>query len=74
MIEIIRRLIARDSPRTEADVQADIRSLLLSSPLQLHDGDVENVLLEAQVGDRRRIDVEVGSALIEVKRDLGEAG
>lgn len=70
MIEIVRRLITRDSPRTEADVQADIRSLPLSSPLQLRDGDLENDLLEAQIGDRRRIDVEVGSALIEVKRDL----
>jgi hypothetical protein len=74
VIEIVRRLIARDGPRTEADVQADIRSLLLSAPLQLHEGDVENVLLESPVGDRRRIDVEVGSALIEVKRDLRRGG
>lgn len=70
MIEIVRRLIARDAPRTEADVQADIRALLLSAPLQLHDGDLEIVLLESQLGDRRRIDVEVGSAVIEVKKDL----
>lgn len=70
MIEIIRRLINRDAPRTEAEVQADIRSLLLSAPLQLHEGDLENVLLESPLGDRRRIDVEVGSAVIEVKRDL----
>lgn len=70
MIETIRRLIARDAPRTEAEVQADIRSLLLSAPLQLHEGDLEVVTLESQLGDRRRIDVEVGSAVIEVKRDL----
>lgn len=70
VIETIRRLIARDAPRTEADVQADIRSLLLSAPLQLHEGDLEIVLLESPLGDRRRIDVEVGSAVIEVKRDL----
>ena len=57
MIEIVRRLIARDSPRTEAEVQADIRALLLSAPLQLDEGDLENVLLESPVGDRRRIDV-----------------
>ena len=70
MIETVRRLIARDAPRSEADVQADIRSLLLSAPFQLHEGDLEIVLLESPLGDRRRIDVEVGSAVIEVKRDL----
>lgn len=70
MIELIRRLIGRDGSRTEAEVQADIRALLLSAPLQLHEGDLENVLLESPLGDRRRIDVEVGSAVIEVKRDL----
>ncbi len=70
MIDIVRRLIARDAVRSEADVQADIRSLLLTAPLQLHEGDLEIVLLESPLGDRRRIDVEVGSAVIEVKRDL----
>jgi hypothetical protein len=70
VIETIRRLIARDALRTEAEVQADIRSLLLSAPLQLHEGDLEVVTLESPLGDRRRIDIECGSAVIEVKRDL----
>lgn len=67
---IFRRLIDRDGQRTEADIQADVRSLLLLPQLQLDDGDLRIVNLEAQVGDRRRIDVELGSAVIEVKRDL----
>ncbi len=67
---IYRRLIDRDGQRTEADIQADVRSLLLLPQLQLDDGDLRIVNLEAQVGDRRRIDVELGSAVIEVKRDL----
>ncbi len=60
------RLARRDDPRTEADVQADVRQLLLTAPLDLTD----KVLLETQVGGRRRIDVEVGSTVIEVKKDL----
>ena len=70
MLQLLRRLVSRDSPRTEAEVQADIRSLLLSAELQLDEDDLEIVLLESPLGDRRRIDVEIGSAVIEVKRDL----
>ena len=51
-------------------MQADVRQLLLSAPLQLDEGDLEIVLLESPLGDRRRIDVELGSTVIEVKRDL----
>ena len=50
-------------------VQADVRQLLLDAPFELEDEQV-NVILEAQVGDRRRIDVEVGFTVIEVKKDL----
>lgn len=70
MLDLLRRLVRRDEVRSEAEVQADVRQLLLSAPLQLEDNDLEIVSLESPVGDRRRIDVEVGSAVIEVKRDL----
>jgi SAM-dependent methyltransferase len=70
VLDLLRRMVRRDDVRSEADVQADIRQLLLSAPLQLDDGDLEIVLLESPLGDRRRIDIEVGSAVIEVKRDL----
>ena len=69
MFKLVSRLANRDALRTEADVQADVRQLLLTAPLQLDEGDL-NVNLEAQVGDRRRIDVETGSTVFEVKRDL----
>lgn len=58
----IRSLIAalanRDQPRTEAMVQADVRRLLIETPLGLDEDQV--VVLEAPVEGRRRIDVEVG--------------
>lgn len=63
---LVVKLARRDSPRTEADLQAEVRQLLLMAPLDLTD----DVLLEPQVGDRRRIDVEIGSTVIEVKKDL----
>ena len=67
--ELLRRIADRDRPHSEATTQADVRQLLLSGGLNLseHELDVE---LETQVGDRRRIDVEVGFTVIEVKKDL----
>src|SRR6478735_4601974 len=44
--------------------------LLLAAGLNLRDGDLLNVNLEAPVGLRRRIDAEVGATVFEVKRDL----
>ncbi len=44
--------------------------LLLAAGLNLRDGDLQDVNLEAPVGLRRRIDVEVGATVFEVKRDL----
>jgi SAM-dependent methyltransferase len=67
--QLFKRLADRDKVRSEATVQADVRSLLLLNELGLQDQDLE-VELETQVGDRRRIDVEVGFTVIEVKRDL----
>ncbi|MPZ64541.1 MAG: N-6 DNA methylase [Pseudonocardiaceae bacterium] len=70
---LLRRLANRDRVRSEATLQADIRQLLLTGGLGLaeHDLDVE---LEAQLTDRRRIDIEVGYTVIEVKKDLRSAG
>jgi hypothetical protein len=68
--EILSRLSRRDHPRTEAEVQADIRQFILEAPFELDEGDLDVVSLESPVTGGRRIDVEVGSAVIEVKRDL----
>lgn len=60
--------------RTEATVQSDVRMLLLAAGLNLTEGDVLDVELEAQLADRRRIDIEMGRTVIEVKRSLAAAG
>lgn len=70
MQDLVQRLRRRDDHRTEAEVQADVRQFILSAPFELDEGDIQMVLLESPLGDRRRIDVEVGSTVIEVKRDL----
>ena len=60
----------RDNSRTEAEIQADVRQFILTAPFELEETDLTIVSLEAAVGNRQRIDVEVGSTVIEVKRDL----
>ena len=64
------RLATRDNRRTEAEIQADVRQFILDAPFELEENDLSLVQLESQLGDRRRIDVEVGATVIEVKRDL----
>ena len=70
MKDIFLRLVRRDDRRTEAEIQADVRQFILSAPFELEETDLTIVSLEAAVGNRQRIDVEVGSTVIEVKRDL----
>lgn len=65
--ELVRRLASRSSSRSEADVQSDVQTLLLYGGLNLEDPQVR---LETPAPGRRRIDVEVGHAVIECKRDL----
>ena len=55
-------------------MQSDVRMLLLASGLNLTEGDVLDVELEAQLADRRRIDIEMGRTVIEVKRSLAPQG
>ena len=68
--ELLARIARRDNTRSEATLQADIRQLVLTAPLSLSAEKVVTADLETPVGVRRRIDIEVGSCLIEVKRDL----
>ncbi|RUL81235.1 N-6 DNA methylase, partial [Tautonia sociabilis] len=70
--ELLARIARRDASRSEATLQADIRQLILTVPtwLALAPEEVVTADLETPVGVRRRIDIEVGSCLIEVKRDL----
>jgi len=64
------RLADRAPGRAEATVQSDVRLLLLAARLNLVAGELLDVVLEAPAGKLRRIDVEVGATVIEVKRDL----
>ena len=68
--DICRRLAAGSQGRTEADVQSDVRKFLLDAALDLDGDDLAEVLLEAQAGGGRRIDIEAGNAAIEVKKSL----
>jgi SAM-dependent methyltransferase len=68
LTSLVTQIANREVRRAEATVQADVRQLLLTAALHLEDDDV--VVLEAPVGGGRRIDVEVGATVIEVKRDL----
>jgi hypothetical protein len=68
--KLAQKLAARDPHRTEANVQSDLHTLLVSAPFDLNDSQLEDIVLESPAGQRRRIDVEVGSTVFEVKRDL----
>jgi hypothetical protein len=70
LIKLLAQISRRDYTWSEATLQADIRQLLLTAPLSLSDDNVVTADLETPVGVRRRIDIEVGSCLLEVKRDL----
>ena len=68
--ELVRRLADRHVGRTEANVQSDLHMLLAAGPLDLGDEQLQDIVLESPAGQRRRIDVEVGFTVFEVKRDL----
>ncbi len=68
--DLLAQITRRDAARSEATLQADIRQLVLIAPLSRTAGDVVTADLESPVGVRRWIDLDVGSCLIEAKRDL----
>ena len=68
--ELVTRLADRKVGRTEANVQSDLHMLLAAGPLDLGDDKVQDIFLESPAGQRRRIDVETGFTVFEVKRDL----
>jgi len=71
--ETFRRLVDRIPERNEAMVQADIRQLLAAGDLGLEEHDL-GVEPDAQTENRRRIDVAVSCAVIEVRKDLRAGG
>jgi hypothetical protein len=69
--DLVTRLADRRAGRTEANVQSNLHMLLAAGPLNLSDAQLQDITLESPAGQRRRIDVEVGFTVFEVKRDLG---
>jgi hypothetical protein len=63
----LRDLASRNPGRSEADIQAMVRDVLVYGGFDLGD---EAVALESPTEDRRRLDVSVGAVIIECKRDL----
>ena len=63
-------LAVRSGNNTEADIQSHIQTVLTSGDLNLDANDFPH--LEQQTGDgtRRRIDIAICHAVIEVKKDL----
>lgn len=51
-------------------VQSDLHLFLTVAPFELDDADLQDIVLESPAGQRRRIDVEVGQTVFEVKQDL----
>ncbi|MDI6910478.1 N-6 DNA methylase [Nocardioides sp.] len=72
--DVVSRLASRDANRTEADLQADIYLLLTSGGLNIAPDHVAKLEVPAADGTRRRLDVEIGHAVIEVKKDLRAPG
>lgn len=73
LMEIIQRLAKRSSANTESMIQADVRDFLLTSGLNISAEDISfPVVLESQLGDGsgKRIDIELGSLVIEVKKNI----
>src|SRR5436853_3370589 len=68
--QLVARLADRHSGRTEANVQSDLHMLLAAGPLDLGEDKLQDIILESPAGQRRRIDVEAGFTVFEVKRDL----
>lgn len=70
--ELVRGMAQRGAVRTEATLQSDLHAFLLAAPLALEEQDLRDmeIVLEQQAGSRKRIDVEAGLCVFELKRDL----
>lgn len=70
---VVTRLLSNDHTRTEADVQSDIKELLLQPQFGLDDHQVPKLEVQTSDGTRRRIDILTGATVIEVKKELTAA-
>lgn len=68
--ELIQGIASRSATRSEAQLAADIRMLILHGGLDLEDSQVVAMEVPTADGTQRRIDIEAGLTVIEVKKDL----
>ena len=74
MVEtVVSRLLTNPPTRTEADVQSDIKELLLWPQFGLDRQDGPRLEVQTEDNTRRRIDILTGATVIEVKKDLTAA-
>ncbi len=64
------RIATRSSSRSEADLQADLATLLRYGGLNLDDDSIVRREVPTADGTRRRIDIERGLTVFELKKDL----
>lgn len=67
LVSTLHDLTTRNPGKTEADIQAAVRNVLLYGGFDLGE---ETVRLESPADDHRRLDIEVGALIIECKRSL----
>ncbi|WP_374460243.1 hypothetical protein [Microbacterium sp.] len=70
LVPLAQIFAVRSATRTEADVQQNLGAFLTLAPLGLADNQVSKVEVPTGDGTRRRIDVEYGRLIVEVKEDL----
>lgn len=71
LADVLDRLATATNGRTEADIQADVRDVLLNADFDLVD---DEVLLEAPTANGGRLDVTKGTLIIECKRRVATSG
>lgn len=74
IVDTVARLSTRGANRTEADIQSDIQTLLTSGELNLTPDQVARLEVQTADGTRRRLDIQIGHCVIEVKKDLRSPG
>lgn len=68
--KVVGNLLSNDALRTEADIQSDIKALLVSEAMNLEPDQVVRLEEQTKDGTRRRLDIAVGHAVVEVKKSL----
>jgi hypothetical protein len=72
-LSLLRNLVDRDRPRTETAIRSDLARFILASNLGIYENDIGAKIGDG-VYDLRRLDIETGSMIIDVRSDLRQSG